>query len=391
MGRRKIDVLIIARPDHSYKIYQALSAQKELSFLYVTFGLFPKWLSFLHLPKLRYVGSNAKILKLYTVFHILHYKLHLIGHFDERRLFEMSIRFLLHRYAPKIIHYWPDYCENIVRNYKTNNPNTVLLAEMYMPNPVSVINEMKTVYSHYGIADPNVYLEKYSSEIHKRFVGADYIVVASKYVENTMKVTYPDSQYLLVPYGIHRSPLYSFSPKSDSIRKFVFAGVVSLEKGVDIICEYFLNHPQYELHLYGGIPDKQRFVFDEYSAFENIYFHGPVSRQQLYEAYRVMDVGIHPSRFDAYSLAVGEEIGSGLPVIVSDKTGNRDDVLRYNWGVDFELNNEQSLEKAVSLVTDIIKYQSMQKSIDQSLSNGTSNYGDAVIDLYENLLENNLA
>lgn len=387
MGRRKIDVLIIARPDHSYQIYKALCAQKELSFLYVTFGLFPRWISFLHLPKLRYVDGNTLILKWFTILHTLYFKLHWTKRFDEKKCFERSIRHLAKRYEPRIIHYWPDYCDETVHELKKAFPQAIALAEMYMPNPVTIIDDMKRVYAEHGLTFRNDFLESYASVVGSRFDDADYIMVASKYVEDTMRVTFPDKNYLVTSYGIQRSPNYEFVLKSTPVRNFVYSGVISLEKGVDVICKYFSAHPDYVLHLYGRMEASQKSVFDKYSAFPNLVFHGPVSRDELFEAFRHMDVGIHPSRFDAYSLAVGEEIGAGLPVIVSDKTGNAFDIRENGWGTVFELNNLNNLN-SLDLAIDRVQeyYSDYQKAIDASVHASHLSYGEQIIQLYHKLV-----
>ncbi|MCQ2139760.1 MAG: glycosyltransferase [Bacteroidales bacterium] len=384
MARRKIDVLIIARPDHSYQIYKALSAQKELSFLYVTFGLFPRWLSFLRLPKLRYVDGNALILKWFTILHTLYFKLHWTKRFDEKKCFERSIRNLAKRYEPRIIHYWPDYCDETVHELKKAFPDVITLAEMYMPNPVTIIDDMKRVYAEHGLAFRNDFLEGYASVVGSRFNDADYIMVASKYVEETMKVTFPDKKYLVTSYGIQRSPYYRFSLKETPVKKFAYSGVISLEKGVDVICDYFSEHPEFELHLYGKMSESQKDLFSKYSSFQNLVFHGPVSREELFSAFQHMDVGIHPSRFDAYSLAVGEEIGAGLPVIVSDKTGNAFDIRENGWGTVFELNNLNSLDLAIDRVQEY--YSDYQKAIDASVHASHLSYGEQIIQLYHKLV-----
>lgn len=387
MGRKKIDVLIIARPDHSYQIYKALSAQKELSFLYVSFGLFPRWLSFLRIPKLRYVDGNTLILKWFTILHTLYFKLHWTKRFDEKKCFERSIRHLAKRYEPRIIHYWPDYCDETVHELKKAFPDAITLAEMYMPNPVTIIDDMKRVYAEHGLAFRNDFLEGYASVVGSRFNEADYIMVASKYVEETMKVTFPDKKYLVTSYGIQRSPYYRFSLKETPVKKFVYSGVISLEKGVDVICDYFSEHPEFELHLYGKMSESQKDLFSKYSSFQNLVFHGPVSREELFSAFQHMDVGIHPSRFDAYSLAVGEEIGAGLPVIVSDKTGNRDDIIENDWGMAFSLDDPSSLSEAIDAISQIQNYRKIQDSIKDSIASRALPYVDKVIGLYKRLIE----
>lgn len=39
--KKKLDVLLVARPDHSMQIYKALCNQEKISFRYITFKVVP--------------------------------------------------------------------------------------------------------------------------------------------------------------------------------------------------------------------------------------------------------------------------------------------------------------------------------------------------------------
>jgi glycosyltransferase involved in cell wall biosynthesis len=63
----------------------------------------------------------------------------------------------------------------------------------------------------------------------------------------------------------------------------------------------------------------------------DVRFLGFVSPQRLPSLYRAADVYVHPSSHDPHPLAVSEAIYTGLPVIVSDRTGSwgHDDDVRH--------------------------------------------------------------
>lgn len=202
-----------------------------------------------------------------------------------------------------------------------------------------------------------------------------------------MRLTFPNHKYLYTSYGISIASDYVLKKRTNTIKKFVYVGGISLEKGVDIILEYFSKHSDLELHLFGAMNQAQKAIFDSYTQYSNIMFYGPVSKEVLREHFKLMDVGIHPSRFDAYSLAVGEEIGSGLPVIVSDHTGIKDDVLRNGWGIVYETENYKSLDKAIITMRCLEHYNSYKQSIDDYI-NGSSHveFGDSIVHMYNQLL-----
>lgn len=47
----KIDILLVARPDHSLNIYHALNKDTNLTFKYIVFKVFPKWVKKNHSVK----------------------------------------------------------------------------------------------------------------------------------------------------------------------------------------------------------------------------------------------------------------------------------------------------------------------------------------------------
>ena len=384
---KKIDILLLARPDHSLQIYNELSKQQDIKYHFVTFRVFKRWLRFLNIPRVGYVDRNVSVLVWLTVRHILKYNFGKFTNLNEKKYFEKGVSKILKSFKPRVIHFWPSYCYDEIKKYKKENPNVVTIADQYMPNPVFVLDIMKPVYDSYGLQISNTYLECYSNNIMKHFDGADYIAVPSRFVEDTMKLSFPNHKYIRQSYGIKISPDYSFELKTDTIRNFIYVGGISLEKGVDSILEYFSKHTKLELHLFGGMNAYQREIFDGYKQFPNIHFHGAVSKDVLNEQFKMMDVGIHPSRFDAYSLAVGEEIGSGLPVIVSDNTGICDDVLENVWGLVFKTGNLNSLDAAIKKICINENYNKYKTNIDTYItSSNNSSYGEAVLLTYQNLL-----
>lgn len=386
MAKRNIDILLLARPDHSLYIYQSLEKEKDIKFHFLTFRVFKKYWFLRWLRKVSFVNQHVSILKFLTLRHILKYNFNKFVNLNESKYFEKGTRQVLSKYVPKIIHYWPSYCHREIELYKEKHPEIITIADQYMPNPIYILDFMKDVYQKYGLACNNAYLAKYSQLILEHFKGADYIAVPSKFVEDTMKMTFPNHKYLRISYGITISDLYDYKLKTDNVKNFVYVGGISLEKGVDIILDFFSRHKELELHLYGQMKSNQQDIFLPYMDCENIYFHGAVSKEELKRAFCNMDVGIHPSRFDAYSLAVGEEIGAGLPVIVSDNTGILEDIRKNNWGVGFALNDENALDVAVKKLTNLDCYNSFKASIDNYIKSNPKSYGEEMVDCYRRIL-----
>lgn len=385
--KKKLDVLLVARPDHSLSIYHALNKDVNLTFKFIVFKVFPKWVKkIVRLKKMVTLGKNVIICYKLSIINICKYFLHLnfAQNWDETTVLDKRAGKLLSKTDVKLIHYWPEFGNSEILKYKDKYPNVFTIADIHMPYPSIVFQEMIPVYEKYGIDPYRTELYILSKEHKDLLNGEDTILVPSKYVEDTYRRVYPNIKCYTLSYGITRSNYYT--KKNGPVKNFVYAGRISLEKGSDLLFEYFANHPEVNLHIYGSIVNEQKHLFQKYINLKNIIFHGHVPKVELQKELSQYDAGIHLSRFDAYSLAVGEMIGVGLPVIVSDKTGNKDDVEKFGWGVVTSLNSKD-IERKIRQLTDINSYEKYIDSICNYVNNNHLNYGDKAVAFYKKILK----
>ncbi len=97
------------------------------------------------------------------------------------------------------------------------------------------------------------------------------------------------------------------------------------------------------------------------------------------------DVGIHFSRYDAYSLSVSEMTGAGLPVIVSDKTGIFFQLQEIGAGLVTKLEMED-IENKIEHIREPQIYNKMLDSINQYLERNVPTYGEQIIEFYKQQL-----
>ena len=386
MIKKNIDVLIVARPDHSMQIYNALLGQENLSFLYLSYKIFPKWMKKLTgIKKMTTVTKYAICSWRMTIINLCRfkYRFSFAQKWDETHVFDSSLKRIFMKNNIRIIHYWPEYGNAEINKYISLHPEVKTYADIHMPHPKIVYESMKPVYGKYGILPESTDLFR-MSEAHSDIVKhASNILVPSAYVADTYRKVYTNKNYHIISYGI--TPSVHYSKKQGPVKQFVYAGRISLEKGGDLLLEYFANHPKYTLNIYGSMDKDQSAIFEKYENIQNIIFHGQVPKVELQKEMSKYDVGIHLSRFDAYSLAVGEMIGVGLPVIVSCNTGNKDDVAKYNFGCVTDLNLESV---SLSIQTIVDNYNAYIDSISDYIKNQYMSYGDAMVDFYMRLIDN---
>lgn len=388
--KKNIDVLLIARPDHSIQIYKALCIQKKLSFYYITFKVVHAFVKYIFpYKKLQTVTKRCCIDIRATIIQVFKktFNFKFAQNWQTDNMLSNTSKDFLKKNNIKIVHYWPEYASRTMNEYILKNTKTIVLADMYMPNPIAILNEMKPIYQKYGLDDgTNNWLYEYAEKMEEHFASVKNIVVASTYVRDTMKLSFPDKNYIIVPYGITISPTYTKKRELKKSKKFIYIGRVSIEKGCDILLSIFRRNPEYELHIYGGIWQQQRKIFEPYFSYGNIYYHGTVSKEDLRKEIVKCDVGIHLSRFDAYSLAVGEIIGCGVPVIVSETTGIKDEVRNNGFGLVTNLDLNE-IENSIEKMSDLKFYSQCIDNIDKYIKSNPKSFGEKMVDEYKKLLE----
>ena len=388
--KNKLDVLLVARPDHSMQIYRALLNQDKLSYKYITFKVVPEFIKKIFpYKKLQTVSRCCKIAIRPTIIQVckktFYFKFAQNWRTDD--FLSTFVRNELKKRDYKLIHYWPEYSSSVMNSIILDNKdNTIILADMYMPNPAVIIDDMESVYRKFRLPSAkNSWLAVYAEQTKEQFKYVTDIIVASSYVQKSMEQTFPNKRYHVIPYGIPISPIYKKKEIPDRIRKYAFVGRVSVEKGCDIILEWFSKHPEREIHLYGGLWESQRSIFEPFWKYSNIHYHGTVSKETLRRETPQCDVGILLSRFDAYAMAVGEMIGCGIPVIVSDKTGIMDDVKSNGFGLVSEVSIE-SFEKTVLQMDNAELYCQFCDNIDNYIKSEPKSFGENMVDLYRSLI-----
>lgn len=388
MKKNKIDVALIARPDHSYYIYEKL-LESNLKFVYITFKLCPQWLGRLfRVTRLRWAKGSCKQSFLMTLHNIgaYNYNIKWVSKINGGRIFDNFIRKKLTHMPIRLIHYWPDYCVNTIEEYKKRNDGVKTIADIYMPSCKYIINEVGGILKEYNIQG-NLEIFERGVRTEERIMSKEReFFVPSTFVANTYSRFYKDKVFHVVSFGIEKWKDYRKKEIPLKINRFVYVGTISVEKGCDFLCEWFSKHPEYEIHLIGKIHHNEGFVFEKYKNERNIVFEGLIPKNEIRSFVTQFDIGLHLSRFDAYSLAVSEVISAGLPVIVSTTTGNCSDVLEYGFGKVVELN-DGALDIAVKEV--IEKYDTFIGRIDNYMNGSDYNYAQEIVKRYEEILGNN--
>jgi starch synthase len=155
---------------------------------------------------------------------------------------------------------------------------------------------------------------------------ADLTLVPSRYVEATIREFHPHKDIGLAPYGVN---LEFWTPgetnKSPGPLRFIFAGQVSLRKGVPLLIEAWSK---------AGLRDAELALVGSWTLSESkrrslppgIKWFPPCSPQALRDRYRDSDVFVFPSFAEGLALVLLEAMACGLPVLASEASGVSEEI-----------------------------------------------------------------
>lgn len=151
-----------------------------------------------------------------------------------------------------------------------------------------------------------------------------------------------------------------YYPKNEIIN-FIYVGRLSEEKNLKNLIHTFneLNNLQLIIVGFGSQEDELKSI-----AKNNITFYGAVDNINLQAIYRSNDVFILPSLSEPWGLVVEEAFNNGLPVIVSNKVGCSTEIVEIDKnGLIFNIEEEDSLKKAILQIIDPPYYNSLRKNV----------------------------
>ncbi len=131
--------------------------------------------------------------------------------------------------------------------------------------------------------------------------------------------------------------------------KLIYVGRISREKGLDTLASAYKavqdQHQQCQLIIVGDGPYLQE--FKQEMAGTRTVFTGPLFGEDLAQAYASSDVFVFPSGTDTFGNVVLEAQASGLPVIVTDQGGPRENLLVQKTGLVVPEGDSQALASAM--------------------------------------------
>ncbi len=160
----------------------------------------------------------------------------------------------------------------------------------------------------------------------KIYEAADLITVPSGFAERSfVEMGVPREKMRRVPYGVRLERFRPVGQPPPDRFEVLFAGGVSLRKGVPYLLEAFarLRHPAKRLRIAGAMRPDLEAVLSRLPQ-DHVEILGSVSQERMIELMSTSTVMVLPSIEEGLALVQGQAMACGCPVIASTNTGSED-------------------------------------------------------------------
>lgn len=248
---------------------------------------------------------------------------------------------------------------------------------------------LREEYLRWGLPAPE-YDERYVAHEETIYAQADAITVPSTAcVRSFLQMGVPASKMHRIPYGVN---LQRFKPTGlPPTDRFecLFAGHVSLRKGVPYLLQAFaaLRHPHKRLRVVGALQPELKAVLRQLPT-EQVEFLGPVPQSQLVDMMSTSHVLVLPSIEEGLALVQAQAMACGCPVVCSTNTGGEDLLEDGVSGFVVPVRDSKSLGERLQRIADSVALHNSLRTAAlkrvQTLG-GWQAYGDTWVTLLENL------
>lgn len=224
----------------------------------------------------------------------------------------------------------------------------------------------------------------------REYEQADAVVVPSSFSRRTfLEMGVAPEKVHRIPYGVRLDRFRpTGEPPSDSFH-VLFAGSVSLRKGVPYLLEAFRNlkHPRKRLRIAGAVQPEMRGILGRYAGPE-IEVLGAMPQNRLIELMSTSHVLVLPSIEDGFGLVLGQAMACGCPVISSTNTGGADLITDGMHGFLVPIRDAASVTMRLQQVADNPQLQQEMRAAalaQVQKIGGWNEYGEQYADLLRGL------
>ncbi len=245
-------------------------------------------------------------------------------------------------------------------------------------------------YEKYGLQSKIEFQNKvYENEGIQEYELADFVCVPSEFAKRTyLEKGFSEKQLLVVPYGVELRQFQQI-PKIDNVFRVVYAGGMTLRKGVHYLLQAFaeLKLVNAELWLLGSKSPEIEPFFEKYAGCFRYFGHIP--QPQLHEYYSQCSVFAMCSLEEGLALVQPQAMACGLPLICTTNTGGEDLIEDGQEGFVIPISDVNAIkEKILWCYEHQDQCKQMGQAAKKKVAKGFSweDYGEKIVKAYQQCL-----
>jgi glycosyltransferase involved in cell wall biosynthesis len=250
---------------------------------------------------------------------------------------------------------------------------------------------LRAEYQRQGIPFPGIDPRVIACE-EAEYAASDLITVPSTFVLDTFaEYGVPRQKIRMVPYGVDLKAFFPCARKNEDEFRVLFAGNISVRKGVNDLLEAFqrLFCERKRLIFAGPVSPELRSAVAQWSRNPRISVLGHVPQSRLKEVMSTCDVMVLPSVEEGLALVQAQAMACGCPVIASENTGASDLFTDGKEGFIVPIRAPDEIVERLQLLADSPDLRSrMSKAALQRVNSigGWEQYGAAMYRIFAELV-----
>lgn len=233
-----------------------------------------------------------------------------------------------------------------------------------------------------------IWNDSYMERIREEQKYTQYYLTPSEFVQRSLAFSgVKEEQMLLCPYGVDitQFSMKEYQKEQKLPLKFIYVGGVKELKGISFLLDAFKNIPKEKAMLtVVGAYDPE----DIKDYIGKVNFTGLVMHEEVVSLLKESDVFVFPSLGDSFALSAIEAAACGLPLIVSENTGMKDQLRDGIEGFIIDCQNmEQIKNKVLWFIEHPEEIRTMgQEARKMALRNTWDKYDDRIKEICKNSL-----
>ena len=224
------------------------------------------------------------------------------------------------------------------------------------------------------------------------YAAADCITVPSSFnVRSFISQGVPEAKLRKLPYGVNVQKFYPEGQADDQRFDILFAGGMSLRKGVPYLLQAYkqLKHPRKSLSFAGSPSQEVIDLMKKHDLWSSdIQVLGHLDTPRLRQTMSRSHVLLLPSIEEGLALVQAQAMACGCPVLATENTGCEDLFEHGEQGFITQVRDVGALSQHLQTLADnpTLRKEMSRKAVERvQLNGGTREYGRRALEIYQSL------